>query len=57
MALAAALPVTTLAGVLFGVGLDRAFGTGWFVTAVLGGLGFAAGVHQLFRGLKQQPPP
>jgi F0F1-type ATP synthase assembly protein I len=53
-ALVSGLPVATLAGVLLGAGLDHVFGTGWLATSVFGALGFAAGVYQLFRGLKQQ---
>jgi F0F1-type ATP synthase assembly protein I len=59
-ALVSALPGGTIGGILLGVGLDHVLGTGWLATAVLGALGFAAGVFQLFRGLKppdEEPKP
>ena len=48
-----ALPISTIAGGLLGTSLDRLFGDGWLFTAILGLLGFAAGVWQLFRGLQK----
>jgi F0F1-type ATP synthase assembly protein I len=58
------LPVSTIAGGLVGVALDRSLGGGWIFTTVFGLLGFSAGVWQLFRGLQKlsdddprNPPP
>jgi F0F1-type ATP synthase assembly protein I len=55
VALVSALPISTIAGGLLGAFLDRATGGGWILTALLGLLGFSAGILQLFRGL-QNPP-
>lgn len=53
VALVSALPISTIAGGLLGAWLDRLVGGGWLFTAILGLLGFSAGILQLFRGLKQ----
>ena len=47
------LPVSTIVGGAVGAWIDRALGGGWLFTASLGLLGFAAGVFQLFRGLRK----
>ena len=47
------LPISTIAGGLLGAALDHLLGGGWVFTAILGLLGFAAGVMQLFRGLQK----
>ncbi|MDP2317701.1 MAG: AtpZ/AtpI family protein [Pseudomonadota bacterium] len=47
------LPISTIAGGALGAALDHLLGGGWVFTAILGLLGFAAGVLQLFRGLKK----
>lgn len=47
------LPISTIAGGLLGAALDRLLGGGWVLTAILGLLGFVAGVFQLFRGLRK----
>ena len=55
VALVSALPISTIAGGVLGALLDRATGGGWIFTALLGLLGFAAGILQLFRGLRNPP--
>lgn len=53
VALVSALPISTIAGGLLGAVLDRLLGSGWFLTALFGLLGFSTGILQLFRGLQQ----
>lgn len=55
IALASSLPIFTIGGLVAGLALDDALGTGRWL-AILGSLlGFAAGVYQLFRGLNRLP--
>lgn len=51
--LVTALPLSTIVGGVVGAWIDRALDSGWLFTASLGLLGFAAGVFQLFRGLRK----
>lgn len=51
--LVSVLPVSTILGGVVGAWIDRALVSGWLFTGGLGLLGFAAGVFQLFRGLRK----
>jgi hypothetical protein len=52
MALVSAVPISTIVAGLLGAELDSLLGWRGPLTAGLGLLGFAAGIFQLFRGLK-----
>ncbi len=53
VAFVCALPLSVILLGGIGVALDRRLGGGWWCTITGGLLGFAAGLYQLSRGLKQ----